>query len=124
MSTKILLTALCILLFRCITTAQEYSYLHYGITEGLAGATVYCITQDKDGFIWTGTETGVSRFDGTRFKNFTTKDGLPDLEILSIFSDSKGRVWMAPFRKSVCYYYQGKIHNQQNDSLLSRIQLT
>jgi ligand-binding sensor domain-containing protein len=123
MSNKLLLTALCLLLFRCILIAQEYSYLHYGITEGLAGSTVYCITQDKDGFIWTGTETGVSRFDGTHFKNFTTKDGLPDLEILYIFADSKGRVWMAPFRKSVCYYYQGKIHNQQNDPLLRRIQL-
>jgi ligand-binding sensor domain-containing protein len=89
----------------------------------LAGSTVYCITQDKDGFIWTGTETGVSRFDGTHFKNFTTKDGLPDLEVLQIFGDSKGRVWMAPFRKSLCYYYQGKIHNQQNDTLLSRIHL-
>ena len=103
--------------------AQEYSYTHYSITEGLAGSILYCITQDKDGFIWTGTEAGVSRFDGTHFKNFTTRDGLPDLEILQIFGDSKGRVWMAPFRKSVCYYYRGKIHNQQNDSLLSHIQL-
>ena len=41
---------------------QEYSYTHYDISDGLAGSTVYCITQDKDGFIWTGTETGVSRF--------------------------------------------------------------
>jgi ligand-binding sensor domain-containing protein len=112
-----------VLIFPNISRAQEYSYAHYGIAEGLAGATVYCITQDKDGFIWTGTEAGVSRFDGTHFKNFTTKDGLPDLEVLQIFSDSKGRVWMAPFRKSVCFYYKGKIHNQQNDSLLSHIHL-
>jgi ligand-binding sensor domain-containing protein/two-component sensor histidine kinase len=98
--------------------SQEYSYTHYDISDGLAGSTVYCITQDKDGFIWVGTETGVSRFDGTHFRNFTTKDGLPDVEILEMFSDSRGRVWMAPFRKSVCYYYQGKIHNQENDSLL------
>jgi ligand-binding sensor domain-containing protein len=103
--------------------SQEYSYTHYDITEGLAGSTVYCITQDRDGFIWVGTETGVSRFDGTHFKNFTTADGLPDIEVLQIFGDSKGRVWMAPFRKSVCYYYKGRIHTQENDSLLRRIQL-
>jgi len=103
--------------------AQEYSYTHYDITEGLAGSTAYCITQDKDGFLWVGTETGVSRFDGTHFKNFTTADGLPDIEVLQIFGDSKGRVWMAPFRKSICYYYKGRIYNQDNDSLLSRIQL-
>ena len=103
--------------------SQEFSYTHYDITEGLAGSTVYSITQDKDGFIWASTETGLSRFDGTHFKNFTTNDGLPDIEILQLFGDSKGRVWMAPFRKSVCYYYKGIIHNQENDSLLRGIRL-
>ena len=102
---------------------QEYSYTHYDISDGLAGSTVYCITQDKDGFIWTGTETGVSRFDGTHFRNYTTIDGLPDVEILEMFGDSKGRVWMAPFRKAICYYYKGKIYNQENDSLLKLFRL-
>ncbi len=102
---------------------QEYSYTHYDITEGLAGTTAYCITQDADGFVWVGTETGVSRFDGTHFRNFTTTDGLPDIEVLQIFGDSKGRVWMAPFRKSVCYYYRGKIYNPGNDTMLRRIVL-
>src|SRR5882762_1103940 len=105
------------------SSAQEYSYTHYDIGDGLAGSTVYCITQDKDGFIWTGTETGVSRFDGTHFKNFTTIDGLPDVEVLQMYGDSKGRVWMAPFRRSVCYYYKGKIYNQENDSALKKVHL-
>jgi ligand-binding sensor domain-containing protein len=102
-------------------SSQEYSYTHYDISDGLAGSTVYCITQDKQGLIWLGTETGVSMFDGTHFHNFTTKDGLPDVEVLEIFGDSYGRVWMAPFRKSICYYYRGKIYNQENDSLLRRL---
>lgn len=123
MNKSLSLAVLCALVFPCFSLGQEYSYTHYGISEGLAGATVYCITQDKDGFIWTGTETGLSRFDGTQFKNFTTNDGLPDLEILLLFGDSKGRVWMAPLRTAVCYYYQGKIYNQQNDPLLARIHL-
>src|SRR6478735_4148671 len=123
MSKTLLLTVVYTLIFSRITIAQAYSYLHYSITDGLAGATVYCITQDQEGFIWTGTETGVSRLDGTRFKTSTTRDGLPDLEIVHIYADSKGRVWMAPFRKSVCYYYQGKIHNEHNDPLLSRIHI-
>jgi ligand-binding sensor domain-containing protein len=103
--------------------AQEYSYVHYDITEGLAGSTVYSITQDREGFLWAATETGVSRFDGTHFKNFTVADGLPDIEVLEMFGDSKGRVWMAPFRKSVCYYFRGRIYNQDNDSMLSGIHL-
>lgn len=103
--------------------SQEYSYTHYDVKDGLAGSNVYSITQDKEGFIWMGTEAGVSRFDGTHFKNFTLEDGLPDIEVLQIFSDSRDRVWMGPFSKSICFYYKGKIHNQENDPLLKQVQL-
>jgi len=123
MKNVVLSVVLCALIFPFISNAQDYSYSHYSTGEGLAGSTAYCITQDKEGFLWIGTEAGLSRFDGTHFKNFTIHDGLPDLEILQMFTDSKGRVWMAPFSKSICYYYQGKIHNQQNDSLLKQIHL-
>ena len=123
MKNVLLPALLSLFLFPHPAFSQEYSYMHYDIEQGLAGSTLYCITQDKEGFIWTGTQAGVSRFDGSHFKNFTTKDGLPDLEVLQIFGDSKGRVWMAPFRKSLCYYFKGKIYNEHNDSLLSLIHL-
>lgn len=99
---------------------QELSYSRYGVKEGLAGSIVYCMTQDTDGFLWFGTETGLSRFDGSKFVNFTTADGLPDNEILTLYGDKAGRVWIAPFRPSLCYYYKGKFHDQENDSLLKK----
>jgi ligand-binding sensor domain-containing protein len=101
--------------------SQEYGYTQYNSRDGLAGATVYCMVQDKDGFLWLGTEGGLSRFDGTHFKNFTREDGLPDNEIIQLFADSKGRVWIAPFKKAVCYYYKGKLHTPENDPVLKRI---
>jgi len=113
----------CFVLLPFLSVSQELSYTHYDTKDGLAGSTVYCTTLDKDGFLWFGTENGLSRFDGTHFKNFTTRDGLPDNEILELFTDSKGRIWMAPFRNTVCYYYKGKIYTQQNDSLLAPIKL-
>jgi ligand-binding sensor domain-containing protein/two-component sensor histidine kinase len=113
-----------IVLFATVTCGQEYSYARYDVKDGLAGSVVYCATEDKDGFLWFGTETGLSRFDGTHFKNFTTADGLPDNEITQLFVDSKNRVWMRPFKNSLCYYYKGKIYNNQNDSLLSRLKIT
>jgi ligand-binding sensor domain-containing protein len=111
-------------LFYTAVHGQEYSYAHYDVKDGLAGSVVYCGAEDKDGFLWFGTESGLSRFDGTRFRNFTTADGLPDNEILRLFVDSKGRVWIMPFRNSICYYWKGKIYNQQNDSVLRKIQTT
>src|SRR5215475_13724329 len=101
--------------------SQDYSYINYDTRDGLAGSVLNDAIQDKEGFMWFATENGLSRFDGKNFKTFTTKDGLPDNEILKLFVDSKGRVWIMPFRPSVCYYYKGKIYNKDNDSLLSRI---
>jgi ligand-binding sensor domain-containing protein len=118
-----LLTIAFFLLFSYSSAAQEYSYTHYDIKDGLAGSNVYCITQDKKGFLWMGTDGGLSRFDGTHFKNFTLGDGLPDIEVLQIFADSRDRIWMGPFSKSICYYQNGKIHNQVNDGQLAHIHL-
>ncbi len=103
--------------------AQDYSFTHYDKQDGLPGYVVYSMTQDKDGFIWIGTESGLSRFDGSRFINYTTLDGLPDNEVLNVFADSKNRIWAMPFRVSICYYYKGKIHTPENDSLLKKIRL-
>ena len=103
---------------------QQYSYTGYDVKDGLAGATVYTIAQDKEGFIWFGTETGLSRYDGTHFKNFYTSDGLSDNEILKLFVDSKNRIWVIPFKKSVCYYWKGEIHNSKNDTLLKRLKIS
>lgn len=90
----------------------------------MAGSVVYDAIQDKDGFMWFATENGLSRFDGKNFTTFTTRDGLPDNEVLKLFPDSKGRLWIMPFKPSLCYYYQGKIYNKGNDSLLSKIKLS
>ncbi len=100
---------------------QEYSYVNYDSKDGMAGSVVYCAAEDKDGFLWFGTETGLSRFDGTHFRNFSRADGLPDDEIIHLFADGRGRVWIMPFRHSVCYYWKGMIHNPENDSLLRRL---
>lgn len=69
--------------------AREFNYLHYDRKHGLAGAIVYSVAEDKDGFLWFGTENGISRFDGTHFQKFTTADGLPDNEVLRSFVDSR-----------------------------------
>jgi hypothetical protein len=84
--------------------AQTYSSVRYDAKDGLPSATVYDITEDKDGFIWFGTENGLCRFDGKNFKTFTTKDGLPDNSILKVHGDNSGRVFFTPFTHSLHYF--------------------
>src|SRR5690348_2278219 len=123
MKHALLLTWSAIVLLAYSSFGQEYSYTRYDVKDGLAGSNVYCITQDKEGFLWMGTDGGLSRFDGVHFKNFTLEDGLPDIEVLQIFADSRERIWMGPFTKSICYYAAGRIHNQQNDKQLAQFHL-
>ncbi len=111
--------------FICIAqaNAQDYAYAHYDVKEGLASSVVYSAVQDKDGFMWFGTEAGLSRFDGTNFKNFTIEDGLPDNEILKLFVDSRNRLWIIPFKNAVCYYYKGEIYTSKNDPVLALVKI-
>src|SRR5215510_13913411 len=82
--------------------SQDYSFIRYDTRDGLGGSVVYDAIQDKEGFMWFATENGLTRFDGRNFKTFTTKDGLPDNEILKLFLDSKGRLWIMPFTSAIC----------------------
>ena len=110
-----------VLFLNLLAMGQEYNYVRYDTRDGLAGSTVYDVVQDQDGFIWFGTENGLSRFDGKKFYNYTVKDGLPDNEVLTLFADKQGRVWIGTFSKQLCFIRNGKIHNAQNDSLLNKI---
>jgi len=90
--------------------AQNFSSIHYSEKDGLPSNTVYDITQDKDGFIWFGTENGLSRFDGKNFKTLTTKDGIPDNAVLKVHGDKTGRVYFSPFTYTPYCYYKDSIY--------------
>ena len=42
-------------------------------SDELTSSSVNCVTQDKLGFIWVGTEDGLNKFDGYRFEHFYSK---------------------------------------------------
>lgn len=103
--------------------AQEVLYNNFTLSDGLMSQTVYCATQSTDGYMWFGTDAGVSRFDGHTFQNFTTDDGLCDNEVLRITQDSKGRIWFLSLSGCLAYYQHGKITSAINDqSLQTEIQ--
>ncbi|MBL7914409.1 MAG: histidine kinase [Bacteroidia bacterium] len=108
------MTLIQLLIWQVEVYAQQFNYIQYTKDQGLAGNIAYSITQDHQGFIWIGTENGVSRYDGHSFTNFTTDDGLTDNEVLQVICDSKGRVWFHCFSSQLCFYEKGKIYNPTN----------
>ncbi len=66
---------------------------NYTIKDGLPSNHIYKIVQDDNGFIWTITDNGIVRYNGTEFKRFTTEDGLPTNDIWDILITADGKVW-------------------------------
>lgn len=55
---------------------------------------VFCVHVDKDDRVWAGTwGGGVSRFDGTRWSNLTTADGLAGNIVFAMAEDARGALW-------------------------------
>ena len=82
--------------------AQFETYVHNpNNSNSLSNNTVMSIVQDFDGYLWIGTfGGGLDRFDinSETFVNFSKKSSsnslFPDLEILSLFIDRSGILWV------------------------------
>ncbi|WP_179213316.1 sensor histidine kinase [Ekhidna lutea] len=98
--------------------AQLTSKVNYTIDDGLPSNMVYCVQQDSTGFMWFGTDAGLSRFDGYEFINFSLADGLPDTEILNFFKDSKSRIWFYTLNGKIGFLHKNKIFSSTNTEWL------
>jgi signal transduction histidine kinase/ligand-binding sensor domain-containing protein len=55
---------------------------------------VHALAQTPDGFLWAGTDSGLLRYDGTRFVTYTTGDGLRGNIVQALAVDRKGALWI------------------------------
>lgn len=72
--------------------------------EDLPQANVYSILQDKQGYMWFGTEAGLGRYDGKKFQLFDTDLGLSNNYIAALHLDKQGNIWMGTFGGGVTFY--------------------
>jgi len=71
---------------------------HITTSNGLSSNTATCVTEDKRGFIWIGTDNGLNRWDGYRIKQYFHNEADPHSLVLnrvqSLHCDSKDRIWI------------------------------
>ena len=70
----------------------------FGEAQGLGVSAVTAIAQDRQGFMWFGSQSGLSRFDGYRTTVYRTipadPHSLQSDRILSLHVDQQGRIWV------------------------------
>jgi ligand-binding sensor domain-containing protein/signal transduction histidine kinase len=92
----VLFTVLLLILGFEVTSQQyHYSIRNYRAMDGLPQSQVKSVLEDKNGYLWIGTEGGgLARFDGHTFRVFTTLDGLQSNVVSFLNIDSHDNIWV------------------------------
>jgi two-component sensor histidine kinase/streptogramin lyase len=72
-------------------SAQDLRFQHLTTDAGLSDNAITCVYEDREGFIWIGTENGLDRYDGSRVWNVPNTA----MHITAITGDRDGAIWAA-----------------------------
>lgn len=78
-----LIICLSIHLYGYAILPTQFHFRHYNIENGVSSNCITSIIQDQKGYIWMGTENGLSRFDGTQFSFYRKQIPLTLTSILA-----------------------------------------
>src|SRR3954467_15588531 len=73
----------------------QYAQTRFEARDGLAHNLVNSLAQTSDGYLWAGSEEGLTRYDGATFTSFDhrTTEGIPANTFTALTVDPQGRLW-------------------------------
>ena len=81
-----------------VVDGKRISFTRLSTEDGLSQTKVSQIVQDDQGFMWFGSQYGLNRYDGYKFKLFKHEPGrtnsLSGVYIYSLFKDRSGSLWI------------------------------
>ena len=85
--------------------AGEYRFIHMDKeNSGLSYNGIQTIFQDSRGYVWVGTQKGLNRHDGVRFKSYTKEVlGLESDMVSALCEDVAGNIWIGT-NDGICVY--------------------
>jgi ligand-binding sensor domain-containing protein len=77
-------------------TVSQFAHAAWLTQDGYFNGSPSVVTQTVDGYLWIGTESGLMRFDGSRFLPWVPPDGhhLPSNAIFSLLGARDGSLWI------------------------------
>src|SRR5271168_931235 len=73
----------------------RYAIQHLGEAIGMGTATITSLVQDRQGFLWLGTQNGLFRFDGIKAQRFGPKEGMLNDRVQQLLESADGKLWAA-----------------------------
>lgn len=97
--------------------AQTYYFENYSVQQGLPNSKVYSVLQDKEGYIWIASPSGLSKFDGSNFTSVGEEFHIPEANVRALFLDSKKNLWVGYDNGNVYVKSEGFFYEILNDSI-------
>jgi ligand-binding sensor domain-containing protein/signal transduction histidine kinase len=98
--------------------SQSYQYRNYTSSDGILGYSVKSLHQDSRGFLWVGTENGLSRFDGNVFTHYQPGEALSGTVVDAIEEDKNGFIWVGTERGASRFDGESWIHFNRDNGLI------
>ena len=73
------------------------------------GLQIFALFESRDGTIWAGGRNGLAGFDGTQWKIYLAKDGLPPHSVRALAEDAAGNLWIGSEGGGLFQLRDGKI---------------
>lgn len=76
-------------------SAQQLNFKNYTVNDGLVANSIRRIMQDETGFLWIATWEGLSKYDGNKFTNYNTANGLSHNMVNDFYESGNGKLYVA-----------------------------
>ncbi len=73
---------------------QRYKFQEFRQESGLGNLATTALLQDRDHYLWVGTQNGLFRYDGAQFKRYGTGEGLPGSYVIGMVQAPDGTIWV------------------------------
>lgn len=104
-----IISAICLLVIwtaQSSALAQPFRISHFDVENGLSNNYIVSLAQDRKGYIWIATESGLNRFDGQQFIAYNKNNsGLSSNELNAVLADPKeDKIWVGTQRDGLCCF--------------------
>jgi len=92
-----------------IAYGQDAYFKAHQLTGEIGNSNIQAIFQDRQGFIWLGTGTGLYRFDGQNYTLFPADDSLLNKSVSVVYQDREGIIWTGSRSGHIGRMIKGKL---------------